>query len=529
MANWLAGICAFIAVIICYQLVLKHVTGTAGPGWFEAGCSDTAAPGAANCAAVLASPYSSIPPKYDGEPPGRLHVPVAFLGLVYYSALLIWLIGIGQPSYSKRRLHYLALIFVLLGLCGSAYFIFIMFRVINEWCPWCLVTHALNLVIAICALLMWPRRLRLNEPLYVESREPLWREASVAQSAGVATPSPTAAPVAASPSQGEGWGEGRDLGITAHTVRSPLWERAAIGPDAHPTGRLLALTLIGIVILNLSHMNMLAFKKARIEGELAVQSFANCMAKLQPFTQDTEKRFQDWETGKKYPIEVRADDPARMHATSDPSRDRAGVDSEIPTLDIVVFSDFECPQCGKFARFMEEQVQKLFAGHVREVFLHYPLDKSCNDRVGQTVHKHACGAVRMAEAARILKGNEGFWRAHDFLYAHQDDLKRGSLKAEDVAKEIGADASAFAAAMQAPEITQRLAKDIERAKQCEIRGTPAVFVEGRVVDALLAQEIAFWNRMADWYWKRANLPRPPETTLGAVTATPGNPSPKGVP
>ena len=84
-----------IALVICQTLLRKHITGSSGAAWFDAGCPDDDQAGAANCAAVLQSPYSYFPPKHPDEPPGRPHVPAAFLGVLYYSALLVWFIAIG--------------------------------------------------------------------------------------------------------------------------------------------------------------------------------------------------------------------------------------------------------------------------------------------------------------------------------------------------------------------------------------------------------------------------------------------------
>ena len=94
------------AAYVSSNLLEKHITGSSGVSWFEAGCSDDDEPGGADCAKVLASPYSYFPAKStDPEPqnqhnhtrrvPDRTpHVPVAFLGLVYYSGLAVWFIGI---------------------------------------------------------------------------------------------------------------------------------------------------------------------------------------------------------------------------------------------------------------------------------------------------------------------------------------------------------------------------------------------------------------------------------------------------
>jgi hypothetical protein len=72
VANWLAALCALVASVVCYQLVLRHVTGLSGPAWFELECSDKPGSAAAGCTEVLASPYSYFPPKHDKNVPAGL-------------------------------------------------------------------------------------------------------------------------------------------------------------------------------------------------------------------------------------------------------------------------------------------------------------------------------------------------------------------------------------------------------------------------------------------------------------------------
>ena len=126
------------ATYVSYTLLEKHLTGSAGPGWFEAGCNPGGDEGGgANCAAVLASPYSYWPPKKDAASKSTGYMPVAFLGLVYFSMLTVWLVGVGRPSPSRRWVVLLPLLFIGCGLLGSIRFLYIMYALIDEWCPWC--------------------------------------------------------------------------------------------------------------------------------------------------------------------------------------------------------------------------------------------------------------------------------------------------------------------------------------------------------------------------------------------------------
>jgi len=66
-------------------------------------------------------------------------------------------------------------------------------------------------------------------------------------------------------------------------------------------------------------------------------------------------------------------------------------------------------------------------------------------------------------------------------------------------------------AQTSPKIEQRLTEDIQQADACKIRGTPAVFVDGKNVDSLASTEVGFWDKLADQYWRDRGVPRP-ETT-----------------
>ena len=465
-----AAVLCFAAAVISYNLVLKHVTGSSGAAWFEAGCSDKPAGGGANCAAVLASPYSYFPPKMSKEPDGRPHLPVAFLGLFYYSALLTWIIGIGRPSPRRRRLHILPLLLVGMGLAASAYYMNIMFRVLDEWCSWCVVTHVLNLLIAVCLVWMWPKRLKAVE-------------------------------VHASPTP-------------------PTHAPANLAVPRDPSGRTILITLVAIAAIGYGELNMLGLKTWKRQAAAATESYNTCVAAVNRIKGDPDTMLRNWELAPKREIAVRADDPVRTGFKADATQ---------PTLDVVVFSDFECPSCKRFAAFLEEQAQPLFDGRIKTVFKYYPLDRACNERVSKTVHPHACAAMSMAEAARMLGGNSAFWQAHDYLYEHRDALAQGKLAPDAMSAELHLDPAALRDAMSSQAVATRVAEDIDQAKLCDIKGTPAVFVEGKLVDTLAVTEIGFWDKLADVYWQRSNLPRPASTKPKPPPTTPGTPDRKDAP
>ena len=374
---------------------------------------------------------------------------------MYYSTLLAWLVGVGRPAYAKRGLHYAAFLLVALGLGGSAYFVWIMSRVISEWCPWCMFTHVLNLLIFICMVFMWPRRSAVGGEK-----------------------------IAA---------EGSAAGVPAERTRGAV----------HPSERVLILTLISMVLVNYAHTNMLGLKTWRRTAEQAVKNYQQCMSVVERFGGDTEKLFGQWQRGREYEIKLTDKDRIRTYPVS------ASMVPPPPTpLTVVIYSDFECPGCGKFAQFFEKQVPKILGGNVRAVFRHFPLNSACNSLVHRDVHPHACEAVKLVEGVRLLAGNEGFWKAHDFVFRNQESLQRGTLTPDEVAKAVGVDSAALKECIGLAEIDAALQDDINEAKLLDFKATPAIYVEGRHVDSLAVRDTRFWERIADWYWERTGVPRP---------------------
>jgi len=446
-----AIVCSLMAAYVSYALVLKHVTGKSDASWFDLGCSDDAGPGGANCAAVLASPYSYFPPRTEGRSGG---IPVAFLGLVYYSALGIWFAGVGAPSMARRRLHLLPMLTVGFGLAGSAYFMLIMFGKLDQWCTWCLVTHGLNLVIAICVVLMWP--------------------------------------------------------LAKAEDDSSSNEKSRISP-VHPSWRVVFVTILAICCAGAAEVELLRF-------EMLARSAVNMNKQLDQYKAYVGRIKSNgalfvamWKTQDEVTIARRDDDPVRHENGGD-----------VDPLDVVVFSDFECPSCARFAIFFEKNVVPLFGGHIRTTFKHYPIDRTCNALASRTLHPYACEAAEMAEAARAVGGSEAFWKAHDYLYRNRTALAAGRIGLGDVASAIGIDESAMSPHVTSAATTARIKEDIALAGTLGVRGTPAVYVDGKVVDQLAKIEVAFWDKMADDYFVRVGVSRPASTRPQKKSVTQGS-------
>lgn len=127
---------------------------------------------------------------------------------------------------------------------------------------------------------------------------------------------------------------------------------------------------------------------------------------------------------------------------------------------LVVFDDFECPQCAKLAVIMD-QVHTQFPDQLRIVFKHYPLHVDCNKHYGKVFHKHACQAARASEAVARIGGEEAFWKYEKLLFENQKDF--GKDLWADWAEQVGVDRESFTQALAADDIEERIQRHIAEA------------------------------------------------------------------
>jgi protein-disulfide isomerase len=131
---------------------------------------------------------------------------------------------------------------------------------------------------------------------------------------------------------------------------------------------------------------------------------------------------------------------------------------------IIEFSDYECPFC-KRAEPTVEQVVAAYPDKVRLVYRHYPLP----------FHKAARPA---AEAAACANAQGKFWEYHDKIF-EAPALDDATFK--KIAGEVGLDQAKFDSCLANKEQAAAVDKDIADASAVGVRGTPAFFINGRMI------------------------------------------------
>jgi uncharacterized membrane protein len=147
---------------------------------------------------------------------------------------------------------------------------------------------------------------------------------------------------------------------------------------------------------------------------------------------------------------------------------------------VVKFNDFQCPACGQsylqykpiFAKYEAEH-----PGAVKLVLKDYPLNRDCNDALGQTIHSAACEA---AVAVRLAQAHNKTEAMEEWLYTHQPAMTPPSVR--QAARDIG-QITDFDAKYQS--VLSLIKGDVALGRQLGVKSTPTFFINGVKVEGAL--------------------------------------------
>ncbi len=135
---------------------------------------------------------------------------------------------------------------------------------------------------------------------------------------------------------------------------------------------------------------------------------------------------------------------------------------------LIEFGDYECPFCKKMFDESEPQIRKEYieTGKVRMVYRDFPL----------SFHPSAMPA---AEASECAKEQGKFWLYHDALFNRQAQL--ATLNYVTLATELGLNAAEFKTCVETHKYKSEIEKDYQDGVAAGVDGTPATFVNGKLV------------------------------------------------
>lgn len=180
-------------------------------------------------------------------------------------------------------------------------------------------------------------------------------------------------------------------------------------------------------------------------------------------------------------------------------------------LVVIEFIDFECPFC-KRAAVLVDQLRSQYAGRVRFVLKHHPLDRACNSALRHGPHRRACQA---AEAAVCAGRQRRLWQFQTEVFSRgvaDDEL-------EEAAQAAGLDLPAWRQCRWGNNAREAIAADIEDGVRIGVRGTPTFIVGDRMIaGGKVLEELP--REIARQLEERRETPPIPALTR-ATGATPG--------
>lgn len=157
---------------------------------------------------------------------------------------------------------------------------------------------------------------------------------------------------------------------------------------------------------------------------------------------------------------------------------------------MVEFSDFTCPYCALVRPALEAFV-KARAGRVKLFFKPFPIES------------HP-GALETAQAGEWARERGLFWPMHDAIFeAHAHSVE----ELADLARAIGGDPADLRAALDDERFLAKIRQSQAEARAAGIRGTPTLFLDGRMLllsdfseEALeqALQDEEEWRRHGGW-------------------------------
>jgi protein-disulfide isomerase len=139
---------------------------------------------------------------------------------------------------------------------------------------------------------------------------------------------------------------------------------------------------------------------------------------------------------------------------------------------IVVFSDFECPNCKEEAKTLRQNLATNFPNQVRVYFKDFPIEQ---------IHPWAKPAA-IAGQCIFRENPNAFWQFHDWIYEHQSDITPDNLKSKvlefaQTAKDL--DGMQLGRCIDSKATEADVDASIAQGKSLNVDATPTMFVNGR--------------------------------------------------
>lgn len=143
---------------------------------------------------------------------------------------------------------------------------------------------------------------------------------------------------------------------------------------------------------------------------------------------------------------------------------------------VYIYTDYRCPICRVYNVMLYRAANELKG--IKFVHRNLPLDIECNKNIPKPFHDGAC---MMAKYAIASESQNRFWDFNSELFEKQPKTEEDAIK---LAKSMGMDADKLKALANKPSTTKRLLNEIDEATEQKIDGTPALIINGKVINGI---------------------------------------------
>ncbi len=204
--------------------------------------------------------------------------------------------------------------------------------------------------------------------------------------------------------------------------------------------------------------------KSRLQGEEAeVREKIRAHLQNQKLAVQRETFLRALRSQAKVTVHLKEPPVFRAQVTADGAPFKGGAQAPVT---IVEFTDFHCPFCKRVQPTLAE-LQTRFGDKVKLVHKDYPIDQ---------LHPQA---RKGHEAARCAAEQGKFWAYNDLLYANAP--KAGPEQLKEFAREAGLDLATFDGCLASGKHREAIEKDIDEGTRAGVTGTPAFFINGRML------------------------------------------------
>jgi protein-disulfide isomerase len=147
---------------------------------------------------------------------------------------------------------------------------------------------------------------------------------------------------------------------------------------------------------------------------------------------------------------------------------------------LVVFGDFQCPNCKTEAEVLRKNIPATFPDKVRVYFKDFPLE---------SIHPWARTAA-IAGRCVFRESPSAFWQYHDWVYENQSGitLENFNSKVQDFAKDKGVDGIQLARCIESKASEADVNRNIAEGRALGVAATPTTYINGRKMEGSMNWE-----------------------------------------